>query len=342
MVRAMASSEDDLNLFKNNGIVAVGWSKVDFTKYKHDSGLLWEKIRKEYYENGKFAPQMIGRWMNQVYRFVSIKKGDYIVVPYRSQILLAEATEEFRYDLDACGQDLSNQLLVNYKKNGEEFVTFPRAMLSEGLQRRLRVMGSTISDLEDFKKEIINLFEKKQSYTDTISTKFDEESDYFKQKLGKVLTDGSSNLKTGGVGLENLVCELMKCEGYDARVLAKTKSKTKFGDNADADVEAWIDDRFISQKIFIQVKHHSDYSDSWGIEQLEKIMETKQYPDYTYVFVTSAKVSNENFKRAEKSDIKVIDGGDLVAWIVENINKLKPETLKALRISKAPHIVDIQ
>ena len=44
MVRAMLSSEEDLKLFQENSIVAVGWSKVDFSKYINQPEMLREKV----------------------------------------------------------------------------------------------------------------------------------------------------------------------------------------------------------------------------------------------------------------------------------------------------------
>ena len=67
------------------------------------------------------------------------------------------------------------------------------------------------------------------------------------------LQKGKSNLQTGGIGLENLVCEIMQCEGYESKILAKNKFQGK----ADADILAIKEDSFMSKKIFVQVKHHN-------------------------------------------------------------------------------------
>lgn len=337
MVRAMLSSEEDLKLFQENSIVAVGWSKVDFSKYINQPEMLREKVVEQYYKSGDFAPQSVGRQLNQVVRFVSIKTGDYIVVPYWSQILLAEATENFRYDKASFERDLSNQLVVNYKKHEGKFLTIPRNALSEGLQRRLRVRGNSVGALDEFHSEIAALFEKGQTFDNTIYEAIQHKEEKFKRDLEHVLTDGKNNLQTGGIGLERLVCELMQCEGYDAKVL----DKKRFEGMADADIEAFKEDRFNSQKIFIQVKHHSDVSDSWGIEQLEKIIQSNKYSDHTYVFVTSAKMTEEDKKRAEDDEIIWMDGSGLAEWIVDNIDKLSSETLNKLRISPVPSIVDL-
>lgn len=337
MVRAMGSTEKDFNIFLSNSVVATGWSEIDFTQYEYNPSALREAVDLMYYRGKNKAPQVVGRNLNEVVRFINIQKGDYIIVPYWSHILMAVSKGEFLYDEKAYDCDLANQLKVSYLQDLGEVKKVPRNALSEGLQRRLRVRGSSVSSLEDFCDEIIRLFDKNETYENTIYSAIQAENEAFKNKLQDVITSGKSNLRTGGMGLEQLVCELMICEGYNARVLPKQK----FDGYADADVEAVKDDRFGSKKLFIQVKHHDGVSSSWGIEQLEQIMGMSDYADYEFAFVTSAMLSDESIKRASDEGIIVIDGEGLAEWIMDNVHTLSKETLLKLRISNIPHIVEV-
>lgn len=336
MVRAMGSTESDFDVFLNNNVVATGWSEIDFTKYLDDVSTLREVVNGEYYLGKNKASNVASRNLNEVVRFVGIKKGDYIIVPYWSHILMAISKGDFAYDNEAYVRDLANQLKVEYVTEMGDLKTVPRNALSEGLQRRLRVRGSSVLSLEDFNDEITKLFDNNQTYVNSIFSAIQAENEAFKNRLKEIITSGESNLATGGLGLEQLVCELMRSEGYDARVL----SKQKFDGYADADVEAIKDDKFRSTKLFIQVKHHVGVSGSWGIEQLEQIMKMPEYGDYEFAFVTSAKLSDENIKRASDEGITVIDGEGLAEWILDNVGKLPKEMLLKLRISNLPHIVE--
>ena len=336
MVRAMGSTESDFDVFLRNNVVATGWSEIDFTQYLEDPDALREAVNVEYYRGKNKASNVVSKNLNEVVRFIGIEEGDYIIVPYWSHILMAISKGQFVYDDEAYNNDLANQLRVQYVTDMGEIKKVPRNALSEGLQRRLRVRGSSVSSLEDFNDEITRLFENNQTYVNTIFSAIQAENESFKNKLKEIITSGKSNLETGGTGLENLVCELMRCEGYDARVV----SKQMFDGYADADVEAIRDDKFRSTKLFVQVKHHDGISGSWGIEQLEQIMKMPKYGDYEFAFVTSAKLSEENIKRASDEGITVVDGEGLAEWIMDNVGKLPKDMLLKLRISNLPHIVE--
>ncbi len=337
MVRAMFSNEEDINVFFSENVAAVGWSRVNFSSYS-DSKELRKAVCEEYYNNKGKKPQVISKKLNEVERFKNIKKGDYIIVPYYSYIAIAEAEEGEIYSSEAYNLDLSNQKRVSYRYSEGEILKIPRAELSEGLQRRLRVRGNTVSNLFEFKDEIEKIFSRESySYSQEMIDLERSEEKKLKEGLLKQLQNGRSNLKTGGIGLEKLICELMRLEGYKAEVL----SKNKFTGKADADIRAVKEDSFMSKKIFVQVKHHSGYSDKYGIEQIIKVLALDEYSDYEGYFITSAMVSDEVRKFAEENEIEVMDGNGLVELIVSNIDKLSSETKRSLGISVIPHMVSI-
>lgn len=157
----------------------------------------------------------------------------------------------------------------------------------------------------------------------------------FKNTLLENIKNGNTNLQSGGIGLEILVKELFECEGYKATICAKNK----FAGCADADVEATKVDRFLDYKIFIQVKHHSGFTNDYGLDQLNIIKNSDKYVDYKYVFITSADIPDNVRKKAEDLDIDCMDGKELVEWIYENINKLSDEVKNKLGISSVPQIL---
>lgn len=337
MVRAMASTENDFKVFFDNSVVAVGWSDIDFSHHiTEQAENLVGAVKLHYYNNtDAFAPS-VGKKLNEVRRFHKIKSGDYILIPFYNSIRLAIAESKIIYDNNAKELDLANQRKVCYVHSNGTFKTIPRDALSEALQRRLRVRGSTVSDLYEFKDEIEKLFSK-DSYT-WISD-FDENEtklkDGFKEKLINKIKAGKTNLKTGGIGLEHLVQELMECEGYKSKVKAKTAFQ--FGD---ADVYADKSDKFQETKILIQVKHHSGYTNEWGLNQLNEIKKGEEHKDHKFVLVTSASISDDVRKLADELDIVAMDGNELADWVFDHLKLLSAETRKKLGISSIPQFMD--
>lgn len=332
MVRAMTSQEIHFKEFFDNNVVAVGWSDIDFSKYADDQSLR-DVIREQYY-SGKSSAH-VSMNLNECIRFKNIIAGDYIIIPYYSGIALAVAESEAMYSAKAVDIDLANQHRVAYKYKNDEILSVPRSNLSEGLQRRLRVPGRSVTDLSDFADEIDKLFANPESYfyPNEVKKQEDRLEREFKQKLLQNIQAGKTNLKTGGIGMEQLVKELFECEGYEAKILAKSASP---GDS-DADIKAWRYDSFKTIVIYVQVKHHSGYSGQKGIEQIIGAVASKE-PGSEGYFITSALVPEDVKKYAEDNNIRVIDGNELVDIIFDNRNKLSKDTMKRLGIVMVPTI----
>ena len=338
MVRPSGNSDECFNILVKESVVAVGWRDVNFSSGTASD--IWGNVQEKYFQqNRQIAPIALGKHRNQIERFLKIKKGDYILVPYPRRVFLAEAKGEFFYQEkgSAWNFDLANQHKVEYLKENNKEVKVPRDNLSEELQRRLRVPGNIVADLYEFKDEIESLFrDPKSSYVSKIEEERERQEDAFKKALLKNIQKGSTGLKAGGIGLEELVAELFKCEGYQANVLAK---KT-FSGLGDADVEAIKEDIVFKEiKILAQIKHHKGYSRKEGIRQLNDIMESGEYSEYLFMFITSAKVDEDVLKEAENLDIRVIDGQELTKWIYDNLGKLDDNIKLKLGIIDIPYLV---
>ena len=333
----MASTENDFKVFFDNNVVAVGWSEIDFSQFnKEQTEKLVEAVKDYNYSSPDVFAPLVGKKLNEVRRFHNINAGDFIVIPFYNSIRLAIAENKILYDDHAYDLDLANQRKVRYVHKNGYLKTIPRDILSEALQRRLRVRGSTVSDLYEFKDEIEKLFSK-DSYTWT--SDFEEKENILKSSLKTQLLskikDGKTNLKTGGLGLEYLVQELFECEGYKTEVLAKTAFQ--FGD---ADVYAVKSDKFQETKILTQVKHHVGYSSDWGLTQLNEIKKNEEYNEHKFVLITSAEISDDVRKLADELDIVAMDGNELVEWLIDNLTKISAETKIKLGISSIPQLTE--
>ena len=74
MVRAMESRDEDFEVFFNNNVVAVGWSKVNFKDYDSEDTLR-EAVYNKCYAKSDKGNSFIGKKINEVLRFADIKEA---------------------------------------------------------------------------------------------------------------------------------------------------------------------------------------------------------------------------------------------------------------------------
>ncbi|MDB4396320.1 restriction endonuclease [bacterium] len=317
-------------------IVGVGWVDCKFNEIETAQEAIEWIIK----ERGS-----VRRWANQIRRFYAITEGDIVIVPLPKSVAIGKAIGGLLYDPEYKEADRANQRKVEFFRDEQSEVRkIPRTNFSEAFQRRLRAQGSTIRDLQQFAEEIEKAVIKLEEggaylWSSQVEDEQSRKVDEFKEKLLKNIRSGQTQLKTGGRGLEELICELLIAEGYDD---AQTLGTRGFKGTADADVMASRCDRYGGEvKLLIQAKHHHGFSSEEGIRQLEKISEqhSEKYDDYNLVFVTTANVSEELRKTAEKADVTVTDGEEFVDWITDNLSKLKPETKRQLGIYEVPGVV---
>lgn len=340
LVRAMEQAQEDFDVFFNNDkeVVAVGWSKVNFSSSPSPDSVTAQVYDAYYAGRRDVVPQVVGKKKNEARRFKALKKDDRILIPYRGEIRIAIAAGIERYSgKDGEQRDLANQHIVQFKRlPSGEFLSFPRSALSAGLQSRLRVRGATISDLGEFAAEVEKLVHG-ESYTLTLDRAVQEQKLFFIRALVLLLQDGTSALQAGGIGLEKLVEELLTADGYAAAV----QSKRRFPELADADIEAIRSDRIASVKLLVQVKHHAGMTDAWGAQQLTKIVETQAdlFAEYQLVLVTSASATEGLLRLCEDKNIVLITGQELAEWIADDWSRLSKDTRHRLRLGDVPQIV---
>ena len=316
MVRVRENVEE----FVNNGIVAIGWSKVDLSR-NIDFDELWKEVEKEHYTNDS-SNRTKGRAKGEISRFKSIKTGDLVVVPAYKGFYLGEAVR-FDYDKSLEKKDLSNLLILNYRKDIQgKPVKFIRDDKNTGLSTKL---GSRYTVLaikeENIIKEIDGLFKSGQSSLSKIILAEQQNEDEFRIALSKAIPDYNGIfLKSKGRGFEELIAEMMRQDGFEAYVLSK---KVGGSGIADADVlaikKSVLGDQF-NTVYCIQAKHFTGESEA-GIEQ---IIEFK-------------KMLNQKAKEIDFDDplipIALEDGGTI---------SIKPDMIKFVLISSGSFKDDVE
>ncbi len=277
--------------------------------------------------------------------FKGIKNGDLVVVPFLwpAEIAVGRATGKELWN-DQAPKDCFNQHKVEFPKGPDgRVLKIPKANLSERLQRRIKQRRS-VADLKDYHDEIEAAYSalaggEEYDYKKRVGQKCSSLESEAKDRLLKNIRWGHTGLRTGGEGMELLVCELLQLSGYDN--VDKLAKNTFRSSHADADIEASKDEKWY----LFQVKHHDGETSNWGITQLAEIAKSHKatrYANHKPVLVTSGIVPAETYGSAEQSGIRVIDGKELIDWIWNFIPVLKPQTKLSLGISTAPQVIGHQ
>ncbi|MGS0675730.1 restriction endonuclease [Shewanella sp. 125m-1] len=310
----------------SRNMAGYGWERIDMSSFESFK-LLMNYVKEKNID--------IGRKKNQISRFFHAKPGDIVIVPVSRAIILGVVREGRTYQHD--GGYGANRINVDYFKNENgEAIRIPRSKLSQGLESRLKIRMS-IASLNEFSEEVEKyLTELKENNRVCFDSIFQQQKDKqvadFKEVLLSNLRNGSTSLKSGGYGLERLIKELMEIEGYSAHIAAKNKTS----DISDVDIEASRTDPVSSNRVFIQVKHHSGETSAWGIKQLAAIEEDEHVDKW---LITTARVSTETLQHAKDENISVMEGETLVDWIYERINELSPLTKEQLGVGILPQVI---
>lgn len=313
-------------------VVGVGWDDMNFTDFPDAESLLQNMWDNDW---------DIGRNNNTIRRFFNISIGDLVVVPWWGTIAIGQALGERHYDETYYEKMGANQQRVRFPLDEDGNVRMiARTDLSEAFQRRLKTQW-TVTNLWEFSEEIEEQFNaldngQKASYGLAVESKQAELLESFKVQLLQNIQAGKTGLQTGGLGMENLVGELLRCDGFEVTQL----SKQHFGSSiADADLLASRTNALRTDDFLIQVKHHGGRTGSHGIHQLIAIEEDfPEYNQHQLVFVTSGSLEKEEQTLAAKHDIITKDGSELIDWIIEALPKLDREIQAQLGILNVPQI----
>lgn len=308
-----------------------GWPQVNFSKETSIESLL---------NQFKEKSLDIGRQRNQIKRFFSIKKGDLVVVPLPRAIAIGYATGERFYET---GVDYGeNRIGIEFLSNEDgSLLRIQRKKLKEGFEARLKIR-MTIVSLADFKDDILSIIEEVKSggafnFDSKLIELETNALNNIKTQLLNNICGGNTYLESGGYGLEKLVAELLKIEGYTAKIQGKAEHQGI----ADVDIIAESTKKFTS-KLVIQVKHHSGQTGAHALAQLEALENLNEQNEDVNIqkwVITSANVSDKFKERAENSGINIMEGEELVEWIIENTNKLSQATLNRLGLSTIPTLL---
>lgn len=318
------------NLIKESQI-GYGWGNVNFSDFDTFKDLI---------EKG-FAGINRGRQTNQIKRFFNLKKGDYVIVPFSGSFAIAEVIgQKSHYPVMKDVPYGENRISVRYLKH-ENGHFIPRSSLSTALQNRMKIR-MTVCDLSEFADELEKHIEQLKIgnlYTWNIEQelRLNKRAEDFKSEMLKRLRNNKDiNLKSGGLGLEYLIEDILESKGYNVHIPAKNERSGV----EDVDVVATRMSEFSAKKevLLIQVKHHSGTSGMHGVNQLAAYdLDDEEYSNIEKVLLTTAEF--KNMETAESNNITVLAGMEFVTWLYENLEHVSSDNLSKLGISTMPTLL---
>lgn len=314
-----------------NNQIGYGWGNVDFSQFDNTTDLI----------NEGFKGVDVGRQTKQIKRYFNLKQGDYVIIPFSGTIAIAEVIgQKTHYPISEGIQFGENRISVRYLKHNDGYF-IPRSNLTTALQNRLKVR-MTVCDLNEFSDELYKHIEsikndKLYTWNTEQELKIQQNTEKFKADLlSRLQSNKDINLRSGGIGLEHLIKEILEAKNYNAHIPAKNE---KSGIQ-DVDIIATRLSEFSEKKegIFIQVKHHEGTTGNHGIKQVAAYeVNEDDYSQIDRVLITTADFKNNDF--ANLHNVTVLAGSDFVNWIYENLEYLSKDSLLSLGISSLPTLL---
>lgn len=316
------------SLIKENKI-GYGWKQINFSTHNNVNSLIKDIIEK----NGS-----IGRMTNQVKNYFNLKQDDIVIVPLGKSIAIAKVLGEKFFEPSFTGGHGANQIKVEFFRKDNKIIRIPRSTLKQNLESRLK-LRTTIGDLSRFYEEIEHLIQNLNNYGNfEINNSFQEKAGFYEQEFKKELLNaickGNTRLKAGGRGLEELVKELLKIEGYSQVDILDKKNGEGI---ADVDIQATSENNPFLKDIIVQVKHHNGETSNHAINQLIAYEAEATSNAYKWV-ITTGHISDESKLYAEENQINIMEGEQFVDWIYTNLDKLKRTTKESLGIVDVPKL----
>lgn len=307
-------TQDD-NLFLQNNIIAIGWSKIgDLSLIGNSRDAFKKKFAETYPDKTK---QSVANGTGMLYRFChEVQIGDYIVFPSKSDrmINLGVVEGDYKYNPNSHWEYIQ-QRKVRWLKH------LPRTAFSQGA---LYEIGSAMSffTVKNYADEFLDAFSEKNIKPIFASTEEENETvaatadDIIENTKDYILKELSKNLK--GYDLEDFVADLLYAMGYHPK-------QSPHGGDSGIDIVAYKDE--LPPRIVVQVKSQDSDIKETTIQSLKGAMREGDYG----LFVTLSNYTKNAQKYLDNTPIiRGINGTELVELILKYYEKLSDKYRKMI------------
>lgn len=303
-----------IDRFRDEGVVAIGWSEVgDMTPYTTPEELR-TAIERSY---PNWSKPKVGASLSQLKQFrILMEPGDYVCTPVKAtrEVMIGKITGPFRYQPEGGKDRYLNNREVEWLK------TVRREAFSKAAKGSLGAL-MTVYSLQPHLAEIESILEGK---TPPSATGDDETPDPYtydsiQSAMEERVAEHLDNVDP--YDFQRLVGGLLIAMGYHAKVGPR-------GPDGGVDVSAFSDPLGVeSPRIQVQVKRRKDAATG---PEIRTLIGTLRGTDRG-LFVSTGGFTKDAESEASRADrtVSLLNWDDFVALLYKHYDKLDPE-LKAL------------
>jgi len=315
------------------GRLHQGWGIPDTQLIEEDGKIVDSEIWKERYKQAALKEwkesvsdekAMKRYWI--LYPMIELKKDDVVIVPKIPQedsFVIAKVSSGYEFDFRSSKEregenDFRHTILID--KNSLKIFNYFSCTQTRIIKKKMRAYQSAVNNVrnEDFIKAVNKLLKKESdSQIKNVNEIFSE------IKLNAIEKIIEKIRKLPPKDLEDLVSSIFEAAGYEI-----LEHNVYDGQGGDADIVATTKLPLISDyadidlKLYIQVKQKEgrDWNDTEGIEQLQKIVISKEPTELNVkkILVSTTEEFSQQAKiLAKKYNVILINGSRLVELMVK-------------------------
>lgn len=308
------------------GKLRQGWGKSGMSLLKNNEIISKEEWRNNFPEEWGCSDEYINRKYDNLKIMLDIKKDDIIIIPKFpswDSLSVVKVADSYKFEMPKVVDDFGHYIEIDFDSLRSFKYAYDES--STKIHSKLRAYQSPLNNV--WNKEVLECAQKllKKDSSEEIQ----KIENIIKLNFEKELKDIASSLqKVSARDLEKVVEKLFLKKGYS---LESKNTFDKKGGDADLiltkclPILEEIDESKSCDKIYIQIKHKEGlYSETEGIDQLNKIVKTKEIDSENTnlnnvykVLVCSSTFSEELKEIAAKENIILIDGLQLTRLIIK-------------------------
>jgi len=316
-VRPKPHNIDRIEEFLEKSMAAIGWPLLgDLTGHNTDQ---IREIYKKAYPGG--GPRSVGQSVGIIGRFVNIKKGDAIAVPYGGEVYFGTASSEYSFHKEFAGDDVGypHWVGVDYALDGR---AISRNQLPAQLYAALKGRQSVFGLPFEAAQAVIN---NPRGYQPSKNAREYKE---LKAKYIKKLKEGN----IPGVNDDQFESAVQAVLSFYFPYI-KRLGKQNAPPGADTDLLAELPGKVV---VRVQVKCFREQLGNLGVAAVEQLRKSMN-PGDNGIIVTTNEADADAVALAEKSPerpIDIIDVNEFAEIVFENIDKLRDEDLHRLGLTR--------
>lgn len=317
-------------LFSNN-VLATGWAELSTDEFVKTSNNNWDEFQKQFFNVYGCMRNRYSLW-----RYLSMKKGDIVVVPTWGNFSIFKIADDNIYTNESIQQLLASDKLKDWNgsdvhlKNGYLYDANDN-FIDLGFYRRVEPICTNLPRQEYADQALFSRMKIMQTNADVsdLSEKIEESIKraknnnpicIYKELIGRTLPAAKEiiNDYVQHITYEDLVEKYLWAIG--ANEVLKPATNESSTDEGDADRVAYFEQLKVA--VMVQIKKHDSSTDDWAVNQIElyknnHINQNEDYNVQLWVISNAEDFTEEAKRKAREANVRLINGDDFAKMILD-------------------------